>query len=221
MFKSKRRPFAITQAEHQRLAGMLAANWGNATFQKPPIRFKSFVKGVAQHDRGYGLFDTLAIGEVPREKWQETTHRGFFTHYEDTAADLIVKLHLRRLVGSNPDHQQLAEEMDVVLAHLPVETGLERALFDQIDRITNLCDMISFDFCFEQPTAGYVDVYANFESKELTQVTYSIEPGGQIRVAPWPFAQDSIEGFIWGYATADLSARSEPSLVEFRCTPAS
>ena len=54
MFKSKQRAIVITQHEHGRLAGMLAANWGNARFAKPSINFDSFVKGVTFHDRGYG-----------------------------------------------------------------------------------------------------------------------------------------------------------------------
>jgi len=46
MFKSKQRPIAIPQWEHQKLAGTLALLWGNATFERPPIPFESFLTGI-------------------------------------------------------------------------------------------------------------------------------------------------------------------------------
>jgi hypothetical protein len=43
MFLSKQRPIAISQWEHQKLAGTLALLWGNAEFEQPPIPFESFL----------------------------------------------------------------------------------------------------------------------------------------------------------------------------------
>ncbi|MDX6454362.1 MAG: hypothetical protein QOD48_469, partial [Gaiellaceae bacterium] len=45
------------QAEHQRLAGVIAAAWGNDQVGRPPLPFESWVRGVAVHDRAYGELD--------------------------------------------------------------------------------------------------------------------------------------------------------------------
>jgi hypothetical protein len=50
MFKSKQRPIAIPQWEHQKLAGTLALLWGNADFERPLVAFESFLVGVGLHD---------------------------------------------------------------------------------------------------------------------------------------------------------------------------
>ena len=50
MFKSKQRPIAISQWEHQKLARTLALLWGNAAFERPPVPFDSFLIGVGLHD---------------------------------------------------------------------------------------------------------------------------------------------------------------------------
>ena len=59
MFQSKIHPLVVPQHEHSRMAGTLAALWGNTSFDGPPILLDSFVKGVTFHDRGYGTFDNL------------------------------------------------------------------------------------------------------------------------------------------------------------------
>ena len=66
MFKSKTRPLVLPQSEHARLAGLLAYHWGNADFDRPALDFASFVKGVAEHDRGYGVYDNAPIDGVSR-----------------------------------------------------------------------------------------------------------------------------------------------------------
>ena len=53
MFKSKLRPVAIPQFEHEKLVGTLALLWGNAVFELPPVPFASFLTGIGLHDRAY------------------------------------------------------------------------------------------------------------------------------------------------------------------------
>ena len=52
------------EAEHQRLAGVVAAAWGNDEVKRPPLPFESWVRGVAVHDRAYGELDEDLIGAV-------------------------------------------------------------------------------------------------------------------------------------------------------------
>ncbi|HEX5692284.1 MAG TPA: DUF3891 family protein, partial [Roseiflexaceae bacterium] len=113
MFKSNQRSIAISQWEHQKLAGTLALLWGNAEFERPPIAFESFLTGIGLHDRAYGTLDNLPIGEIPEEEWLALTQRGFEMTWTDATADLIAKMHLQRLTsyGSAPARQAVAREM--------------------------------------------------------------------------------------------------------------
>ena len=77
VFRSVRRQVVYPQAEHARLAAALAPHWGNDPFARPPLPFRSFVGGVALHDRGYGQLDADAIGEVDADRWIAIQEAGF------------------------------------------------------------------------------------------------------------------------------------------------
>src|SRR5262245_56294084 len=113
MFKSKQRPIAVPQWEHQKLGGTLALLWGNAEFERPPVPFDSFVTGIGLHDRAYGPLDTMPIGELPEEEWLALRRAGFEITWADPVADLITKMHLTRLTsyGSTPARQAMVAEM--------------------------------------------------------------------------------------------------------------
>src|SRR4028119_521273 len=117
MFKSKQRPIAISQWEHQKLAGTLAFLWGNAEFERPLVPFESFLTGIGLHDRAYGPLDNLPIGELPDEEWLALTRSGFEMTWIDPIADLISKMHLKRLAsyGSEPARQAMTAEMSQVI----------------------------------------------------------------------------------------------------------
>src|SRR2546422_379680 len=148
MFKSKQRPITISQWEHQKLAGTLALLWGNADFERPSVPFDAFLTGIGLHDRAYGPLDNLPIGELPEEEWLSLTRTGFDMAWSDPAADLIAKMHLQRLTsyGSAPARQALAAEMARAINGHIHRHGLDAATFERLDRITNLCDRIAFDF---------------------------------------------------------------------------
>jgi hypothetical protein len=73
MFRSTRRPLVFTQADHARFAAAIALNWR----ERPPLPFESFVRGVADHDRGYGEHDDAEIGVVDNARWVEIQRAGF------------------------------------------------------------------------------------------------------------------------------------------------
>lgn len=216
MFISKLRPIAISQAEHQKLAGTLALLWGNAAFERPPIARESFVKGVGLHDRAYGALDNLPIGGIPEHEWLELTRRGFAQAWADPAAELIAKLHLQRLAGygGSPERQAAAAELTQAAEAHAREHSLDPALFARIDRITNLCDLIAFDFCFEAPAEGAVSVFPRNNGDEQMRVRYRVA-GGTIEVDPWPFAGDSHAGYLVGYQLAGYPDRLEPVVAEY------
>src|SRR5437764_4561353 len=116
MFRSKRRAVVYPQAEHGRMAGAIAASWRREDI---PLPFESFVRGVTLHDRGYGELDADSLGEIPQERWAgEIQTRGFRASSGDAVTDLVVALHIRRLIGgdtAHPARAALAEEIDDAL----------------------------------------------------------------------------------------------------------
>jgi hypothetical protein len=217
MFKSKQRPIAIPQWEHQKLAGTLALLWGNAEFQRPPVPFDAFVTGIGLHDRAYGPLDNLPIGELPEEEWLALTRAGFEMAWADPIADLIAKMHLKRLTsyGSAPARQAMIAEMSQAIQEQLQRHGFDVVLFERIDLITNLCDKIAFDFCFEAPAKGEVRIFPRNDRDDEVAVHYRIEDG-TIDVAPWPFGVDSNTGYLVGYQLDGYPAELEPVMLPHR-----
>lgn len=221
MFISKQRPIAIPQWEHQKLAGTLALLWGNAEFERPLIAFESFVTGIGMHDRAYGPFDNLPIGAIPEEEWMALTRAGFAMSWADPVADLIAKMHLARLVsyGTSLARHALAGEMTQAVQAQIRQHGLDAACFDRIDRITDLCDRIAFDFCFEAPAGGEVRIFPRNDQDEDRVVRYRIA-GGTIQVDPWPFGVANHLGYLVGYQRAGYPTVLEPVMVPYELMPA-
>jgi len=217
MFKSKRRPIAIPQWEHQRLAGTLALLWGNADFQRPPIPPDSFLAGVGLHDRAYEPLDNLPIGELAEEEWLALTRAGFFMAWSDPVADVITKMHLKRLVSyeDSPARQALVAEMAQAIRELLQRHGLNTATFERIDCITRLCDRIAFDFCFETPAEGEVRIFPRNDRDEDIAVRYRIADSA-IQVDPWPFGVKSYAGYLVGYKLDDYPKVLEPVMLPYR-----
>lgn len=216
MFKSKSRHIVIPQSEHLKLVGALVHLWGNAEFDLPPIDRPSLVAGVGLHDRGYGYLDNSAVMEMPEEEWLAITRRGFDMTGSDAAADLIARHHLKRLAGNNPSaaaqelYWAFAREIEAQLQTQEFPAGL----FERIDRITDLCDSISFSFCFEEPAQGQVSIFARNADQTETPVCYSVEQA-LIKVDPWPFSIDSIAGYIVGYRLPDYPVRLDPLVLPY------
>jgi hypothetical protein len=216
MFKSKQRPIAIPQAEHGRLAGTLALLWGNDQFDHPPLDPTSFVAGVSQHDRGYGLADPWPIHGVSEEKWMEITRTGFHMPCSDPVADLVVKLHLRRLAGwgDSPTRQALQSEMDRVLQARIAQTDLSAGTWQRIDRITQFCDSLAFDFCFEAPVSDSLTLFPRNERDQTITLSYTVQPG-TILVQPWPFSVARYTNYLVGYRLPGYPERLDPVIVPF------
>ncbi|MCX6047742.1 MAG: DUF3891 family protein [Chloroflexi bacterium] len=217
MFESKVRPIVIPQAEHGKLAGALAFLWGNPQFDQPAIDFSSFVLGVGLHDRGYGFQDAAAIGGISETAWLQVTRQGFYMAIADPAAELIIKLHLQRLVsyGDAAPRQALFIEMEAAIQQHIADHQLSKTEFLRIDRITNFCDTLAFDFCFEKPTTGAVQIFARNNRNEQVSLHYTIH-AGEIMIDPWPFSVESYTGYIVGYQQQDYPIVIEPVMVPYR-----
>lgn len=222
MFRTRISNVLIPQYEHLKLSGALALAWGNERFEKPLCDFNSFVKGVALHDRGYGTFDESIIGEMDGEEWLAISRRGFYEEYDDKLADAIVKMHLLRLAkGFASHHPQvpvLIGEMEEHLEQMRQSMGIELSLLEFIDRITNFCDSISFDFCHQNTKAVSVDIQPTFSSTATVPLTYEISEDGKIEVSPWPFQPPKISGYLIGYEARGFPEK-EPVLLPFTVEP--
>jgi hypothetical protein len=163
------------QREHAVFAAGLALAWA----ERPSLPFESFIRGVALHDRGYPEHDVDEIGAAPRERWLELQRNGFGEHDDDPVVDLVVSMHVRRLVGEGPVY----DEMSAVLPRLRERAGVSEADAEAADRVTAFCDGIAFDVCFEGLSEIHVD--------------------------PWPFAPARLDVLLVGYRAEGYPQRLE------------
>jgi Protein of unknown function (DUF3891) len=221
MFKSRKRSIVIPQSEHLKLAGNLAYLWGNDDFDLPSIGRLSLTMGIGQHDRGYGTLDNSPVGEMPEAEWLEITRRGFFMACSDVNADLIIKHHLLRLAGydGSESRKALTAEFQNTIQRLLGQHGYSAELFARIDRITNLCDSISLNFCREQAAEGDVTVFPKNGLPEQASVHYAVK-SGQIRVNPWPFSVEDYSGYIIGYQQSGYPDTADPVILPFTLSKA-
>ena len=195
-FHSRRRPVVFPQAEHARFAGTLALNWA----EPPRLPFASFVRGVADHDRGYGELDDDPIAEVTEERWLEIQRRGFTPRGEDPVVDLVAAMHVRRLIGEGPAFGEVA----ALLPSLLEAAGLTREQAEAADAVTNVCDVISFEFCFEQPN-----------EREVRGYRVAVDGEGGIEVDPWPFAVPRLAGLVGAFERDGYPRRLVPVFAPF------
>jgi len=219
VFKSKIRPIIIPQFEHGRLAGTFASQWGNQDFKRPVIDFDSFVEGVTFHDWHYGVIDNLAIGGSTEEAWLELVRKGVDYWFEDPVTDIVVKLHIRRLLSSQdtPERNALIERIEErIVVRLP-HTPFSREQFEWADRITKFCDQMAFDFSFESSMKAALVVFADEQANKEINITYEIKPQGQIEISPWPFSVEAFRGFIIGYNQQGYPDTLKPEMIHFHC----
>ena len=217
MFKSKRRGIVTPQAEHLRLVGTLAMLWGNAEFDLPPIERNSLIAGMGLHDRGYGALDNSPIGGMSEDEWNGIARRGFSMPCSDIVADTIVKYHVRRLAShdESAERKAMTAEFSQAIDGQLKQHNLSKPLFDRTDRITNLCDKISFDFCMDVPDSGEVSIFPRNDEDAEIPVQYHVEDG-MIHVNPWPFSVDAYEGYLIAYRSDGYPERLDPFILPYR-----
>lgn len=204
MFRSRRRPIMFPQADHARFAGALATAWAPLPAQFP---FASLVRGVADHDRGYGEHDVDDIDTVDAAAWIEIQRRGFAPRGEDAVVDLVVALHVRRLLSRND--AAATADADAVIESLLAPAGVSREQAEAADVVTNVCDVISFEFCFEAPT-----------ERDVRGHHLVLDGEGRITVDPWPFRLPELTGLVTAFEADGYPERLVPVVVPYAATPA-
>lgn len=211
MFISTERPIVIPQSEHLRLAGILAHKWGNSRFRLPKINRESFVLGVATHDRAFGFLDTAEVGKLSVQERSAQVQMWLDTAYTNPEAELIVLLHVRRLLNAG-ELGALYEKLDARIRDVVNENNLSLIEFEHADTITGLCDGVSFDFCFEYEIERTRSVFA--ASDKMIELTYKIKDH-KITLDPWPFSVSVIEDYILGYEQSGYPKELQPVMLEF------
>jgi hypothetical protein len=206
------------QLEHARLAAAIALAWDDA-FAPVPLPRPSFVTGVALHDRGYGEHDDDEIGAVPDDRWLAIQCRGFTPVGGDAVVDLVVAMHVRRLVShrSNDAARRALAEMDAALVGVRADTGVPEEDAAAADRITDLCDRVAFDFCLEQPASGVVPV--PLRDGGSIAVAYEVDGEGNVALDPWPLRPATVTGVVLGYTAEGYPGRLEPVVTPFTLAP--
>ena len=219
MFRSTRRPVVFPQAEHARFSAAIAALWGNERFELPPLDFPSFVRGVALHDRGYGELDGDGIGEVASERWIEIQRRSFEPRKEDPLVDLVVALHVRRLVSKPWNPAGEVREMDAALPALRAAAGVGEEEAAAADAITDLCDRIAFDVCFEEPSDWSHPVVTGVGAPPV-EIAYAFDGVGTVTLEPWPLAVPLVRPVLAGFAADGYPDRLVPVIEPILIRPA-
>ena len=216
MFKSKRRPIVTPQSEHLKLVGTLAMLWGNDEFDFPPIERNSMIAGMGTHDRGYGYLDNHSIGRMDDSEWFPIARRTFYMPCSDVVADTIVKYHFRRLSShdDSPGRKALTAEFSAAIYEHLEKHSLSMDLFDRIDRITNLCDSLSFSFCFDVLASSEISIFPRNGEDMQVNVKYHVEDG-IINVNPWPFSVDSYAGYLVAYKSDGYPETLDPVILTY------
>ena len=201
MFRSRRRAVVFPQADHARFAGAIALAWR----ERPPLPFESFVRGVADHDRGYGEHDADDIGAVAEERWLQIQRRGFAPRGENAVVDLVAAMHVRRLIGEGPAF----DELDALLPSLLEAAGVTRDEAEAADVVTNVCDVISFEFCFEAPS-----------QREVHGHHVVLDGNGGVTVDPWPLDVPRLVGLVTAFEADGYPERLVPVVTPFELKPA-
>jgi hypothetical protein len=219
VFRSRRREVVFPQREHARFAASIAVAWSDAF---APIRLprERFVLGVAEHDRGYVEHDADEIGSLPAGRWLAIQERGFAAMHDDAVVDLVVGLHVRRLVSSGRDQatSSVLAAMDAEVPALVRAAGVSAEDACAADRVTDLCDRISFDFCLEEPASGSVEVVRNHGT--ATAVRYVLDGHGAVTLEPWPLAVERLAGTVQAFAAERYPDDLEPVPTPFVIQPA-
>lgn len=215
MFKSKIRNLIFPQMEHSRLAGTIAALWGNDQFDRPAFHFGSFVAGVTFHDHGHGYFDLDAIGSMTPAEELASMRKLVEHRLADPIIDTVANFHILRLLHLTEVTYPLIEACEQQIAAGIEATGISRDQYEWANRITWLCDKISFDFCFEEPVRAETEVSPRKNQAETILVSYEIDGQGHIIIEPWPLRVETYEGFIFGYEAEGYPAELKPVMVHY------
>lgn len=204
----------IGQTDHSRLAGQLAAHWGNEKFPAPDP-YDSLVRAAAFHDYGWLRYETspllnpktsepyqfldLPIGATQLESYQWALD--WLTGI-DRYAGLIVNMHRTGLWQSR--YNTITHPKGYVPTELSAEIRefikrnenwqeRERKSWDSIKlwvnyRLMQVWDILALHFCCDDRNEQHVDpVPTSYSDNSGVRVTIKPAGPGQVSFDPYPF----------------------------------
>lgn len=228
MFRSEVRELIVTQREHARLAGFIAAHWGNESFEKPRLNLHSLVKGITFHQNGYDVFDKVDFRTLSELELVEVYRRDIKVELRDTTAELVNLYHQLRLINKkikeNPEFTtfiSLRKKVENLISQKMAEQNFREEDYAWSNRITHLCDKISFNFCFGEPIEEEVGIYPKVETQELMRARITIKDPETVIVDPWPFSKNTIDSLVIGYRQENYPRKLIPELINCKTLPKS
>lgn len=184
------------------------------------MAFDSFVRGVALHDRGYGELDNDSLDGVAPDRWIEIQRRGFQPRGDDAVVDLVVALHVHRLVSKPRDPVEAAAlpEMEEALPRLRDAAGVTEAEAYAADTVTHLCDRISLTVCFEE-RSEWAQPLIPKAGAEPIEMRFAFDGDGRATLSPWPLVVAPFSAVIAGYRAENYPDVLEPEVTLLRIEP--
>lgn len=213
MFKSERLPIIVPQQEHARLAGSLALFWGNEEFDKPNFPVESLAKGLMFHHMGYGSTDNVAFRELSEK---ELLH----IFEGDIDAELVNLFHQLRLINNrfeqtkSPNFEKLKIQVETMISQRLQASKYTREDFEWANRLTHICDRLSFNFCQGLEAEANVDVFPRRNNSEKISITNELVGTSTIVVDPWPFSVSEIPCVVVAYVAENYPNVLVPYLVQ-------
>lgn len=206
MFITKDRTLAIPQDEHARLAGAIAAHWGNSEFALPHVDRDEFIAGVRCHDSMHGLFDTFTVLDRPERGSLDDAGRaaliaiyeGGLTFTSRPVVDALRMLHI--MVLAKGLSTEVVRSADLLIDRLVRENGLYRPELDKTYNLLRACDSVAFDFSFRDPAprTGVREVYRGHGDATPTLIHFEVRDACII-LDPWPLNRETVTGEIMAY----------------------
>ncbi len=216
MFISSRHQLIVSQAEHARLSAVIAALWGNISFERPKIPHDSFVRGVLFHDRGFEEHDNYNLMSLSKKERMHTLKQGIIKENKDPVSDILTLLHIKRLIAMYPpaDMKELSILLESSLSKKIKVVNISQKEFLFADAITEIADDIAFDFALGKDAIGGVEIFASHASQKKTRVKFVIK-GNMLTMSPWPLSVNYYEGFIIGYERKGYPQKRIPQMIQF------
>lgn len=212
----------IGQTDHSRLAGQMAAHWGNARFATPEP-FESVVRAATFHDFGYLRYETApfydpATGKTPNfrnvvtdaKRLEEYQWNADWLLGPDPYASALANMHRTGLWRGrydaivHPPHSIRKQTPEVDAFVVKNETQRAAAIFAQgwdqqqlrINyRLLQVWDLLSLYFSCTDPVEDYIEpVPTSYRDGDGQGVRLTLTPAGNAAVAidPNPFDVDEL-----------------------------
>jgi Protein of unknown function (DUF3891) len=205
----------ITQTDHSRVVGQLAAHWGNADFAVPRP-YDSVVRAATFHDYGWLRYETSPLVDphsgIPYQFVQVPLTGAQLGAYQwgldwmtdiDPYAGLIVSMHRTGLwrgrydaIDHPPAYQlpSLSPEVQALVERNEAWQRRERSWHDETEvwtnyRLLQIWDLLGLYFCARERREDFVEPVPTGYGADGAGTRLAMKPAGECRVAfdPYPF----------------------------------